>query len=135
MLKEKKGFGKIASNRTMTDHEHILLFDGVCTLCNRLVQFITKRDKKAKIRFVSLQSESGQSLLRKLGLSTEVFDSVVYISGDRYFLKSSAILHMLNELEGIWKLSVAFIIIPKFIRDFVYNIIAKKRYKISDRSS
>jgi len=119
----------------MANQEHILLFDGVCNLCSRLVQFITKRDKKAKIRFVSLQSENGQSLLRKFGLPTKDLDSVVYIRGDRYFLKSSAILHMLKELEGIWKLFFAFIIIPRFIRDFVYNMVAKSRYKVFGRSS
>src|SRR5659263_99811 len=118
---------------TMINNENILLFDGYCNLCSRLVNFIIKRDKKAKFFFVSLQSASGQSLLKKFGLPTDDFDSVVYIRSDKYFLKSSAILHILKEIGGIWKLFFIFIIIPNFIRDLIYKIIAKTRYKIFGR--
>ena len=117
----------------MINNENILLFDGYCNLCSRLVHFIIKRGKKAKFLFVSLQSESGQSLLKKFGLPTDNFDSVVYIRNDKYFLKSSAILHILKEMGGIWKLFFIFIIVPNFIRDFIYKIIAKSRYKIFGR--
>jgi predicted DCC family thiol-disulfide oxidoreductase YuxK len=117
----------------MINNENILLFDGFCNLCSRLVNFIIKRDKKAKFLFLSLQSASGQSLLKKFGLPTDDFDSVVYIRSDKYFLKSSAILYILKELGGIWKLFYIFIIIPNFIRDFIYKIIAKTRYKIFGR--
>lgn len=118
---------------TILNDENILLVDGVCSLCCRLVHFITKRDPEAKFRFASLQSAGEQSLLKKFGLPTEDFDSVVYIRGDKFFLKSSAILHVLKELGGIWKLFFVFIIIPDFIPDFIYNIIAKTRYKIFGR--
>lgn len=114
----------------MINNENILLFDGLCNLCSRLVNFIIKRDKKEKFLFVSLQSANGHSLLKKFGLLTDDFDSVVFIRGDKYFLKSSAIIHILKELGGIWRLFFIFIIIPHFIRDFIYNIIAKRRYKI-----
>ena len=117
----------------MINNDHILLYDGVCNLCSRLVNFIIKRDKKAKFLFVSLQSTSGQSLLKKFGFPTDDFDSVVYIRSDKYFLKSSAILHILKEMGGIWKLFFIFIIVPNFIRDFIYKIIAKTRYKIFGR--
>jgi predicted DCC family thiol-disulfide oxidoreductase YuxK len=117
----------------MIIHEHIVLFDGVCNLCSRWVHFITKRDKKAKFRFISLQSDSGQSLLVKFGLPGADPHSVVYIAGDRYFLKSSAILHILKELGDIWKLFFTFIIIPYPIRDFIYSIIANTRYRIFGR--
>jgi predicted DCC family thiol-disulfide oxidoreductase YuxK len=109
---------------------HILLFDGVCNLCNSIVQFTIKRDPKEKFKFASLQSESGQALLKKFGLPTDDFDSFVFINGDKYFLKSSAGLHVLKELGGVWKLFYVFIIFPRPLRDFVYNIIAKTRYKI-----
>ena len=115
---------------SMINNENILLFDGFCNLCSRLVNFIIKRDKKAKFLFLSLQSASGQLLLKKFGLPTDDFDSVVYIRNDKYFLKSSAILHILKEMGGIWKLFFIFIIVPNFIRDFIYKIIAKTRYKI-----
>lgn len=109
---------------------HILLFDGVCNLCNDIVQFTIKRDPTAKFKFASLQSTSGQTLLKQFGLSTDDLESFVYINGDKYFLKSSAGLRVLKELGGVWKFFYVFIIIPKFIRDFFYNIIAKTRYKM-----
>lgn len=115
----------------MSNNEgHILLFDGVCNLCNSIVQFTIKRDPKEKFKFASLQSESGQALLKKFGLPTNDFDSFVFINGDKYFLKSSAGLHVLKELGGLWKLFYVFIIFPRPLRDFIYNIIAKTRYKI-----
>ena len=114
---------------------HILLFDGVCNLCNSIVQFTIKRDPKEKFKFASLQSESGQALLKKFGLPTDDFDSFVFIKGDKYFLKSSAGLHVLKELGGVWKLFYVVIIFPRPLRDFVYNIIAKTRYKIFGRQA
>jgi len=114
----------------MINNENIILFDKYCNLCSRLVKFIIKRDKKAKFLLVSLQSESGQTLLKNFGLPTDDFDSVVYIMSDKYYLKSSAILHILKELGGIWKLFYILIIFPTFFRDFIYKIIAKTRYRI-----
>ncbi len=112
------------------NQKHILLFDGVCNLCNSIVQFTIKRDPKGKFKFASLQSERGQSLLKQFGLPTDDFDSFIFIIGDKYFRKSSAGLHVLKELDGAWKVLYIFIIIPGPLRDFVYNIIAKTRYKI-----
>jgi len=109
---------------------HILLFDGVCNLCTRVVKFIMKRDTKEKFKFAALQSESGQALLKRFGLPTNDFNSFVFISGEKYFLRSSAGLHVLRELGGAWKLFYAFIIIPQPLRDFIYSIVAKTRYKI-----
>jgi predicted DCC family thiol-disulfide oxidoreductase YuxK len=117
----------------MINNENIVLFDGYCNLCSRLVNFIIRRSKKTKFLLVSLQSANGQSLLKKFGLPGDDFDSVVYIRGDKFYLKSSAILHILKELGGLWKLFFIFIIIPGFIRDFIYNIIAKTRYRIFGR--
>lgn len=112
------------------NNTRIILFDGVCNLCNDFVQFIIKRDPKAKFKFASLQSPEGLLLLNKFGLPTTDFDSLVYINGDNYLIKSNAGLAILKELEGFWKLFYVFIIIPKFIRDFFYDIISKTRYKI-----
>lgn len=112
----------------------ILLFDGVCNLCNGLVKFIIRRDKSQRIRFASLQSASGKSLLIKSGLSPDVLDSVAYIKGEKIFLRSSAILMLLKDMGGGWKLFYGFIIIPSFIRDFFYNLIAGTRYKIFGKS-
>ncbi len=107
---------------------HIILFDGVCNLCNGTVQFLIKRDPKAKFKFASLQSEEGQALLRDFDLSTSDFDTFVYINEGKYYLKSSAALHVLKELGGIWKSFYAFIIVPKKARDFLYNFVVRNRY-------
>ena len=96
----------------------ILLFDGVCNLCNGIVQFTIDRDPKGKFKFASLQSRAGQALLEKFGLPTNDFDSFVFITEDKYFVKSSAGLHVLKELGGAWKLFYVFIIFPRPLRDF-----------------
>jgi predicted DCC family thiol-disulfide oxidoreductase YuxK len=113
---------------------YILLFDGVCNLCNHTVQFVIKRDTKAKFRFASLQSVSGQNLLKKFGLPLDDFDSFVLIKGDKYYLRSTAGLHVLKELGGIWKFFYALIIFPRPLRDFVYNLVARTRYKTFGKS-
>ncbi|MBN8701890.1 MAG: thiol-disulfide oxidoreductase DCC family protein [Bacteroidetes bacterium] len=113
-----------------TKETNILLFDGVCNFCNKSVQFIIKRDSSEKFKFASLQSEIGQTLLKKFGLETSNLDSFVYIKNDSYFVKSSAALHVLKELGGIWQLFYFLLIIPKPLRDFVYNFISKRRYQL-----
>lgn len=109
---------------------YILLFDGVCNLCNGFVQFIINRDPKGKFKFAPLQSESGQALLKQFSLPTDDFDSFVLIKDDKYYLKSTATLHVLKELGGVWKLFYSLIVFPRALRDFVYNIVAKSRYKL-----
>lgn len=111
----------------------IVLFDGVCNLCNGLVQFIIKNDPKGKFRFASLQSEAGQLLLKNLGLKTDDFDTFVLVRGDQYFVRSTAALRVLNELGGMWKLFSVFWIFPAPLRDFFYNVIANSRYKLFGR--
>ncbi len=111
----------------------ILLYDGVCILCNRLIIFIIKRDKQAKIRFTPLQSASGVSILAKAGLSIHDINSIVLVEDDKVFLKSSAILHIFKVLGGGWRLFSGLAIIPEFIRDFVYKVIAFHRYRIFGR--
>jgi predicted DCC family thiol-disulfide oxidoreductase YuxK len=110
--------------------KNIVLFDGVCNLCNSLVRFIIKRDRTGKFKFASLQSEIGQQWLKRFGLAKNEFESFVLIQDDKYYLKSAAALKVLKELGGIWKLFYVFILIPRPVRDFIYNLIAKSRYKI-----
>ena len=115
----------------MNDKEtHILLFDGVCNLCNSVVKFTIKRDHKKKFKFAALQSDKGIALLKQFGLAADDFDSFVLIKGDKYYLRSSAGIMVLRELGGIWKLANIFIYLPESIRDSVYNLIAKSRYGI-----
>ena len=110
--------------------KNIVLFDGICNLCNGLVRFIIKRDKTEKFKFASLQSEIGQQWLLRFGLAKNEFESFVLIEGDKYYLKSAAALKMLRELGGIWKAFYVFILVPRPVRDFIYDVMAKSRYKI-----
>lgn len=108
--------------------EHIVLFDGVCNFCNSSVQFIIKRDPEKKFHFASLQSDTGQALLEKYGLLKSDIDSVVYIRKDQAFVKSDAALRIASGLKGPVRLMSVFRIVPRFIRDVVYDFIAANRY-------
>lgn len=107
----------------------IILFDGICNLCNSSVNFIIDRDKNDIFKFASLQSDAGKTFLSKLGLNTEKLYSVILIVGDKYYTKSTAALKIVKEFSGLWKILYAFIIIPKIVRDFFYDIIANNRYR------
>ncbi len=110
-------------------NETIVLFDGVCNLCNSSVQFIIKRDRKRKFRFASLQGKTGQSLLQQFNLPVNDLNSFILIEDNKAFRQSTAALRVAKDLSGGWKLLYGFIIVPKFIRDAVYNWIARNRYK------
>ncbi|MDP4264850.1 MAG: thiol-disulfide oxidoreductase DCC family protein [Bacteroidota bacterium] len=107
----------------------VVLFDGVCNLCNHSIQFIIKRDRKKKFLFASLQGKTGQEILKKFGLPDNQFNSFILADGDKVYTRSSAALHIARELKGGWKLLYGFMIVPRFIRDSVYNLVAKNRYK------
>jgi predicted DCC family thiol-disulfide oxidoreductase YuxK len=119
----------------MVSAKPIFIFDGECNLCISLVRFIIKHDPGEKIMFSPLQSGAGKSLLIEIGLSEKGLKSAVYLKDNRYWFRSSAILNLLKELGGGWKLFYVFIIIPEFIRDLFYNIIVRIRYRISGRKA
>lgn len=106
----------------------VILFDGVCNLCNSSVQFIIKRDPKGFYRFASQQSDIGQAYLSKYNLGGYA-DSFVLIEDDRVYLKSDAALQISKNLAGVWKVFYLLKIVPRPLRDLVYNFIAKNRYK------
>jgi len=118
----------------MIDHS-IVLFDGVCNLCCFLVKFIIRRDPDKRFRFASLQSMKGQQILLNSELPVLDNNSVVYIKEGNYFYRSSAILNILFDLGGLWKIFYVFNIIPTFVLDYVYSIIAKTRYRIFGKRS
>lgn len=107
----------------------IILFDGVCNLCNGGVQFTLKRDKQKVFKFASLQSDFGQQKLKNLGMDTQNLSSFILLESDRVHTKSSAALRVAKELSGPASLLFGFIIVPKPLRDWVYSIVAKNRYK------
>ena len=114
----------------MNDLSHpVILFDGVCNLCNASVQYVIKHDKKKLFRFASLQSSFGESVLKQYVLPVNTFNSFILLSDNKIYTRSTAALLVAKKLSGLIKLFYGFIIIPKFIRDFVYDVIAKNRYK------
>ncbi len=114
----------------MDGNKIILLFDGVCNLCNGFVQFILKRNKKGNIYFGSLQSEAGQALLKERGLPSDKFDTLIVINGKQVLKRSRGVFLLCRQLDFPWPLISLFQIIPKFITDFVYDRVANSRYKM-----
>jgi predicted DCC family thiol-disulfide oxidoreductase YuxK len=112
-----------------TAPKKIILFDGVCNFCNWSVQFVMDRDSQKQFYFASLQSDTGQALLERFGLKDADIDSVVFIDGDKAYVKSSAALKIAGQLDGWVKVMGIFRIIPSFLSDFVYDIIAANRYR------
>ena len=107
----------------------LLLFDGVCNLCNGFVQWVIVRDKKGVFKFAALQSETGQQELKKLGKNTETFDSVVLIAGSKVLTQSDAAIEVAAQLGGIWSLAPLLRVFPRFLRNAVYNWVARNRYR------
>ena len=107
----------------------VLLFDGVCNLCEGSVRFILKRDPRGIFRFASLQSQAGQALLKRFQLPTDDFDTMVLIEQDRVFTQSSAALRVAKRLTFPWPFFAIFWVVPRFLRNFFYRIIARNRYR------
>ena len=107
----------------------IILFDGLCNLCNGAILFVIKHDPHEKFVFASLQSDIGQQILTKYNLPLQQLSSFVLLQEDKIYLRSSAALKVAQQLNGVWKCFYIFNIVPEFIRDSVYNCIAKNRYK------
>ena len=107
----------------------VILFDGVCNFCNAMVNFIIRQDKKNIFLFATLQSDSGKKLLEQYKIDWKASDSFVVIANDKAYMKSNAALRLYNKLPWYWKWTQVFWIVPKFIRDGIYNFIAKNRYR------
>lgn len=110
------------------ENRAIVLFDGVCNLCNSFVQFIIKHDKHDYFRFASLQSPEAQKLLDSFPANEEL-RTVVLVENGKSYKRSTAALRIARKLSGLWPAFYVFIIIPVFLRDFIYNIIGKYRYQ------
>ena len=112
------------------NENNIVLFDGICNLCHFSVNFITKRDRTGKFVFHSLQSARGMALIQEKFRDMVIPHSVVYIAGDKLFIKSDAALRILKDIGFPWASLYLFILVPRFIRDAMYNLIARYRYRI-----
>lgn len=109
--------------------EPVILFDGVCNFCNGAVNFTIKRDKNKIIKFAPLQSEIGKAFIKQYGLPENDMRSFLLIENGKLYSKSTAALKVCRYLKGLWPLCYGFIIVPAFIRNAVYDLIAKNRYK------
>ncbi|MFO0947475.1 MAG: DCC1-like thiol-disulfide oxidoreductase family protein [Planctomycetota bacterium] len=107
----------------------VLLFDGVCNLCNSSVLFVLDRDVKKQIRFAPLQSKEGERLLKQFQLSNQDLDSMVLVRGDRFYKRSAAALRIAMMLRFPWPLLAIFLLVPPFFRDIGYNWVARNRYR------
>ncbi|MGO3706949.1 MAG: thiol-disulfide oxidoreductase DCC family protein [Mesonia hippocampi] len=111
-------------------NKQIILFDGVCNLCNSFVNLVIRQDKKDRFRFASLQSEIGRKLMEERNLDPDKLDSIILInSGVAYYLKSAAALQIAKHLSGGYKLLSYFSFLPENFRDFIYTYVANNRYK------
>lgn len=113
----------------MIEKNSLVLFDGVCNFCNYWVSFAIKRDCKKKLKFTTLQGETAKEVLPRYDINPTSLSSVIFIDDGKAYTQSSAALQICRHLNGGWKLFYGLIIIPKLIRDFFYNIIARNRYK------
>lgn len=107
----------------------VLLFDGYCNLCSNSVQFVLKRNGKENVQFASLQSDLGAKTLRNSELPSDYTSSLVLLENGLIYVKSDAALRLAKHLNGLWKLGSIFLIVPKIIRNPIYNLVAKNRYK------
>ncbi|MCB9285555.1 MAG: thiol-disulfide oxidoreductase DCC family protein [Lewinellaceae bacterium] len=114
---------------SIPSNQSIILFDGVCNLCNGFVQFIIQRDPKRRFRYASLQSETGQSLLREVGLPADEINTVVLIEGKKGYTHSDVALRVARRMGGLWPVFTVFYVIPRPVRNAVYNWVARNRYR------
>ena len=112
------------------DNSHsIILFDGICNLCNSSINFVIDRDPRKIFKFAALQSEAGKKLLSEYHLHTLPFESIILIENGKAYHESTAVLRIARRLPGAWKLFYVLMIFPAFLRNPVYKFIAKRRYK------
>jgi predicted DCC family thiol-disulfide oxidoreductase YuxK len=107
----------------------VILFDGVCVFCSRWVRFIVARDKPARFRFTPIQSAYGARLAQALGIDPDAPDTNAVVHGGVAYFKSDGALTVLSQLPG-WGWVRALFVVPRFIRDAVYDVVAKNRYRI-----
>ncbi len=110
-------------------YKKIILFDGVCNLCNGAVLFVIKRDPNDLFRFAALQSEKGQALAQQYSIDTAKVDSIILIENGKSYTKSSAALRIARHLKSGYRVLSVFLIIPAVIRNWVYDFVARNRYR------
>jgi predicted DCC family thiol-disulfide oxidoreductase YuxK len=107
----------------------IVLFDGICNLCNGAVQLILRRDPAGRFRFASLQSPAGEEMQTRLGIDPKALDSILLVEGERWYRESDAALRIAVGLGGIWKAAALLRLMPRPLRDALYRWVARNRYR------
>lgn len=110
--------------------DRVVLFDGVCKLCAAWAKFLIKHDKKRFFTLATVQSEEGQAILDWYGLPLEYYETMVYVEGESIYIKSSAFLKVMGSLPAPWPLFCIFSLVPRVIRDWLYDRIALNRYAL-----
>lgn len=113
----------------MVSKHKIILFDGICNLCNASINFVIERDKNDVFRFAALQSDLGKEYTSKFNIDTSQTDSILLIDQDKIYLKSTAAIYIAKSLSGAYPLLFSLMIVPNFIRNWVYDFVARNRYK------
>jgi len=111
------------------DEHAVVLFDGVCNLCNDSINFVIDHDPDGYFKFASLQSDEAGALLAQYGLDGDYLDSIVLVEAGRVYRNSSAALRITRKLSGAWPLLYALVVVPRPVRDWVYDWVARNRYK------
>lgn len=115
--------------------KNILMFDGECNFCNSSVNFVVDNNKKKDIIFCSLQSKTGQDILKHFLLPTENFNTLIFIENGKYYIKSKAVFRLSNYLDGYIKYISIFNVVPALITNFFYDLIAKNRYRLMGKAN
>ncbi|MEM8757668.1 MAG: DCC1-like thiol-disulfide oxidoreductase family protein [Planctomycetota bacterium] len=127
------GDATAAQRAAVADSGPVLVYDGVCGLCSASVRFVLRTERDDSLRFVAYQSDVGGELLRAYGMDQDTIDSVVYIADGQAFRRSAAVFAMAGHMRLPWRLVRVFRIVPGWLRDAVYRLIAKTRYRIFGR--
>jgi predicted DCC family thiol-disulfide oxidoreductase YuxK len=109
--------------------EDIIFFDGVCNLCNGSINFIIDQDPAGRFKFASLQSDLAREMLPPFGVNPESLESIVFYSKGRLYRKSRAVLEISRRMRGLWPALYVFALIPPFLRNVLYDVIARNRYR------
>lgn len=108
----------------------VIFFDGVCNLCNAAVQFILKHDRDGVFKLAALQSDAARQLLAGKGIDAPTENSILLFEADRIYTRSTAVLRIARKLKGGWRLLYVLILVPAVLRDYIYNLVARNRYRI-----
>ncbi len=111
----------------------VVLFDGVCRVCSAWVPFLLARDRRRRLRFASMQSDAGRAILAWAGLPTNHSDTMVFVEGERAYTKSTAFLRVVRHLVWPWGWLAVGVVVPAFLRDWLYDRVALNRYRLFGR--